>query len=1037
MFADTLDGAGGNDTLDGGDGDDQLSGGYGADNDQMTGGAGYDSFRAELVWNGTDYEGFGADVVTDFSEGDMLEVISFGGPAVTLSVSYTATDTVLTFGAGTPYESSLTLQNYIVPEWDLPFDGQVTGSLMLHGSIGGIVSDDHIIGLAGVDDILSGGAGNDTLEGLSGNDSLYGDAGDDLILGGEGDDHLYAFEDADTLEGGAGNDTLFADLGDEVLSGGSGMDRFELGAVYDPVSGMDVGFGNDTITDFGEGDTLSLSAWSGATVSASHVGTDTVLTFWAGTSQESTVTLQNYFVDPAELPSDGIILAGDWTLWGYGFAQVSDDLIVDGPGLSSWLYGEGGNDTLFGEDMNDWLYGGTGADSLEGGDGSDVLYGEDGDDVLTGGAGFDQFGFDVFTGYAPGEAVGFGNDTVTDFGDGDWLQLSSFGATDTTISLNHVGSDTILTFGAGTDHESTITLQNYVMDSWDLPPSGSFSGGLGIYGYAYGVATDDYVVGAAGMMNHLDGYAGNDTLIAGDMGDYLFGGLGDDSLVGGIGSDQIHGDFGDDTILGGDGDDTIYASLEADSDLITGGAGLDRVHFELHSDYLTGAGIGFGHDTVTDFADGDVLELETYLGSPVSIDLVISGSDTILTFGAGTDHESTITLQNYVMDSWDLPPSGSFSGGLGIYGYAYGVATDDYVVGAAGMMNHLDGYAGNDTLIAGDMGDYLFGGLGDDSLVGGIGSDQIYGDFGDDTILGGDGDDTIYASLEADNDLITGGAGLDRVHFDLHSDYLTGAGVGFGHDTVTDFADGDVLELENYLGSPVSIDLVITGSDTILTFGAGTDHESTITLQNYHMMPWDLPSHDLSSDLSVMGYSYNIYSDDLLTGSAGVADVLDGGAGNDTLTGFGGGDDLYGGTGDDVLSADDVAIGDGGNWLFGDQGNDSLTGGDGSDHLVGGEGDDLLTGGTGADHFQFEIYTDGSDTFDFGSDLVTDLEVGDTLEIMGWGLGSLSVSVTQIGTDTLITAEAGTGHESSILLQDVLVSTRDWSLSGETFMLWG
>ena len=389
------------------------------------------------------------------------------------------------------------------------------------------------------------------------------------------------------------------------------------------------------------------------------------------------------------------------------------------------------------------------------------------------------------------------------------------------------------------------------------------------------------------------------------------------------------------------------------------------------------------------------------------------------------------------MDSWDLPPSGSFSGGLGIYGYAYGVATDDYVVGAAGMMNHLDGYAGNDTLIAGDMGDYLFGGLGDDSLVGGIGSDQIHGDFGDDTILGGDGDDTIYASLEADNDLITGGAGLDRVHFELHSDYLTGAGVGFGHDTVTDFADGDVLELENYLGSPVSIDLVITGSDTILTFGAGTDHESTITLQNYHMMPWDLPSHDLSSDLSVMGYSYNIYSDDLLTGSAGVADVLDGGAGNDTLTGFGGGDDLYGGTGDDVLSADDVAIGDGGNWLFGDQGNDSLTGGDGSDHLVGGEGDDLLTGGTGADHFQFEIYTDGSDTFDFGSDLVTDLEVGDTLEIMGWGLGSLSVSVTQIGTDTLITAEAGTGHESSILLQDVLVSTRDWSLSGETFMLWG
>ncbi|MEL0438892.1 hypothetical protein AADA15_17605, partial [Phycobacter sp. 'Weihai'] len=110
MFADTLDGGGGNDTLDGGDGDDQLTGGFGAGNDQMTGGGGNDSFRAELVWTGTDYEGFGADVVTDFSEGDMLEVMSFGGPSVALSVSYTATDTVLTFGAGTTYESTLTLQ---------------------------------------------------------------------------------------------------------------------------------------------------------------------------------------------------------------------------------------------------------------------------------------------------------------------------------------------------------------------------------------------------------------------------------------------------------------------------------------------------------------------------------------------------------------------------------------------------------------------------------------------------------------------------------------------------------------------------------------------------------------------------------------------------------------------------------------------------------------------------------------------------------------------------------------------------------------
>ncbi|MEL0438893.1 calcium-binding protein, partial [Phycobacter sp. K97] len=992
-------------------------GGFGAGNDQMTGGGGNDSFRAELVWTGTDYEGFGADVVTDFSEGDMLEVMSFGGPAVTLAVSYTATDTVLTFGAGTTYESTLTLQNYIVPEWDLPFDGQVMGSLMLHGSIDGIVSDDHIIGLAGVDDMLFGGAGNDTLDGLSGNDSLHGDAGDDWVLGGEGDDHLYGFAGADTLEGGAGNDTLFADLGDEILSGGSGMDRFELSVAYDPVSGMGVSFGNDTITDFGEGDTLSLSAWSGATVSASYVGTDTVLTFWAGTAQESTVTLQNYFVDPSELPSDGIIPAGTWTLWGYGFAQVSDDLIVDGPGLSSWLYGEGGNDTLFGEDMNDWLYGGTGNDSLVGGDGADSLCGEDGDDVLTGGADFDQFGFDVFTGYVPGEAVGFGNDTVTDFGDGDWLQMSSFGAADTPVSLSHVGNDTILTFGAGTDYQSTITLQNYLMDSWDLPPAGSLNGGHTIYGYSYGVATDDYVVGAAGMINHLDGYAGNDTLIAGDTGDHLFGGLGDDSLVGGVGSDQMYGDLGNDTMRGNDGPDTFS--------------------IDLVSAYPSGEGLSSGQDVIEDFNVGDTLQLSSYGLGAVTIALEYVDNDTILTLGAGTAYESTVTLQNYRLESWHLPPGETFDGSYSIMGDAYSVATDDYIAGINGVSNTLDGYGGNDTLIGGDMSDWLYGGSGNDMIEGAGGPDLIYGDFGDDTILGGDGDDTIYASLEADNDLITGGAGQDRFHFEINSDYATGAEIGFGNDTVTDFAEGDVLELQNYLNNPVSIDLAISGADTIMTFGAGTRYESTVTLQNYHMTTWDLPSHDLSSHLTVTGYSHNIYSDDLLSGSAGVADVLDGGAGNDTLNGFGGGDMLYGGMGNDVLSTDDVAAGDGANWLFGDLGNDTLTGGDGADSLVGGEGDDLITGGAGADHFQFEIYSNGSDTFDFGSDVVTDFEVGDMLEIMGWGLGSLSVSVTQIGTDTLITAEAGTSHESSILLQDVLVSPGDWSLSGETFMLWG
>jgi Ca2+-binding RTX toxin-like protein len=55
-------------------------------------------------------------------------------------------------------------------------------------------------------------------------------------------------------------------------------------------------------------------------------------------------------------------------------------------------------------------------------------------------------------------------------------------------------------------------------------------------------------------------------------------------------------------------------------------------------------------------------------------------------------------------------------------------------------------------------------------------------------------------------------------------------------------------------------------------------------------------------------------------------------------------DYLYGGTGDDVLSA-----GAGGGTLFGDKGNDTLHGGLHDDSLGGGEGNDLLHGGAGGD----------------------------------------------------------------------------------------
>ena len=87
------------------------------------------------------------------------------------------------------------------------------------------------------------GPGSDTLVGGSGNDQISGGKGDDFILGDSG---------SDNLSGDEGNDTLIGGLGSDVLHGGLGSDIFLHSA----------GDGQDTITDFQNGDRLVLAGYT-------------------------------------------------------------------------------------------------------------------------------------------------------------------------------------------------------------------------------------------------------------------------------------------------------------------------------------------------------------------------------------------------------------------------------------------------------------------------------------------------------------------------------------------------------------------------------------------------------------------------------------------------------------------------------------------------------------------------------------------------------------------------------------------------------
>jgi Ca2+-binding RTX toxin-like protein len=192
----------------------------------------------------------------------------------------------------------------------------------------------------------------------------------------------------------------------------------------------------------------------------------------------------------------------------------------------------------------------------------------------------------------------------------------------------------------------------------------------------------------------------------------------------------------------------------------------------------------------------------------------------------------------------------------------------DNLLSGLGGADALYGGGGNDSLSGGDANDALYGDAGDDNLSGDAGDDRLFGGDGIDTLAGGDGKDTLDGGTGADQ--MTGGLGNDGYVVNDAGDSIT--------EGVNEGADGVKASLSAYtLGENVE-NLTFTGAGDF----AGTGNE--------------------------------------------LANILNGGSGNDMLAGLDGHDKLVGGLGDDVL--------------------------------IGGSGADTLYGGEGADSFRFLEATD-------------------------------------------------------------------------------
>ena len=414
------------------------------------------------------------------------------------------------------------------------------------------------------------------------------------------------------------------------------------------------------------------------------------------------------------------------------------------------------------------------------------------------------------------------------------------------------------------------------------------------------------------------------TMAAAPLPVSIVSGAGVDTLTGSPLNDSITGGPGSETQLGGAGNDTFIWNPGDGSDTLVGGTGTDTMLFngsagnEVFATNAQGAGFRFTRDLGNIVMDATEVELLTLNA--------LGGNDSATVNDlTGVANLNTIT---FFMGDGDDTVNAS----------AQANAAISFLV---------DGGIGNDTLTGSPNADVIGGGDGNDTILGLAGIDLMDGGAGDDTITGGpgsepnqqggDGNDTFIWNPGDGSDGLVGGTGTDTELFNGSAGNevfaATAQGVGFRFtrdlgNIVIDAVQVETLTLNGLAGNDSATVNDLTGvADLVainLLMGDGDDTVNAPTQAN-----------------------------------AAIALVIDGGAGNDSLTGSPNADTINGGAGNDtIVGLAGIDVIDGGD------GNDTITGGPGSETQLGGAGDDTfiwnpgdgsdtLVGGAGADTMLF------------------------------------------------------------------------------------
>ena len=365
------------------------------------------------------------------------------------------------------------------------------------------------------------------------------------------------------------------------------------------------------------------------------------------------------------------------------------------------------------------------------------------------------------------------------------------------------------------------------------------------------------------------------------------------------------------TIRGTEGDDLIYGT--PGRDVIAGLAGNDEIHGLGQGDIICG---GAGDDLV--------------FGGPGDDSVTGGDGHDLLDGGLGNDTLDGGSGQFDGAAFFD--ETGPVTASLAT-GTATGQGSDTFT-----NMEELHGGGYTDTFTGDSENNGLFGNGGNDSLGGGPGDDYLSGGLGDDVSDGGPGNDTI-TFWDA-----TG---------PVTASLVSNSSSGEGSDTFTN--------AESLQGGPYGDTLTGNSGDNFISGGDGNDSLSGGDGNDF----FDAGQGDDTLDGGPGDFDSAAFFDasgpitaSLATGTStgdGVdtftnVEQLVGGPYADTLSGWAGPTVgwLFGNGGEDTLTG-----GSGDEFLFGQDGNDTLNGGDGRDFVDGGAGNDTMNGGAGFDAAAF------------------------------------------------------------------------------------